>query len=107
MPPPARVLPLDRSPEVEAGLRRICQTYHVRELALFGSALTERFDEASDIDLLVDFAPETRVGFLLLSRMQHELSDLFHRPVDLVPKDGLKALIRNDVLSHARVLYAN
>ncbi|OHC63583.1 MAG: hypothetical protein A3H93_19500 [Rhodocyclales bacterium RIFCSPLOWO2_02_FULL_63_24] len=90
-----------------AGLRRICQAYRVRELALFGSALTERFDDASDIDLLVDFAPEIQVGFLLLSRMQNELADLFHRPVDLVPKNGLKLLIRDEVLSQARVLYAN
>ncbi|MDK9704212.1 MAG: nucleotidyltransferase domain-containing protein [Sulfuritalea sp.] len=97
----------DSPPEFVAGLRRICQTYRVRELALFGSALTERFNAASDIDLLVDFAPETRVGFLLLSRMQRELADLFHRPVDLVPKDGLKPLIRDSVLSQARVLYAN
>jgi|694.fasta_scaffold08656_19 predicted nucleotidyltransferase len=97
----------DSPPELVAGLRRICQTYRVRELALFGSALTERFNDASDIDLLVDFSPETRVGFLLLSRMQRELADLFHRPVDLVPKDGLKPLIRDDVLSQARVLYAS
>jgi predicted nucleotidyltransferase len=39
--------------------------------------------------------------------MQRELADLFHRPVDLVPKDGLKPLIRDDVLSQARVLYAS
>jgi len=97
----------DSPPEVAAGLRRICQAYRVRELALFGSALTERFDDASDIDLLVDFAPEIQVGFLLLSRMQNELADLFHRPVDLVPKNGLKLLIRDEVLSQARVLYAN
>lgn len=90
-----------------AGLQRICRAYGVRELALFGSALTERFNDASDIDLLVDFEPNARIGFLLLSRMQHDLADLFHRSVDLVPKNGLKPLIRDEVLSQARVLYAN
>ena len=31
---------------------------------------------------------------MMLSRMQRELADLLHRPVDLVPWDGLKAAIR-------------
>jgi predicted nucleotidyltransferase len=107
MSPSFHVSPLDTSPEVAAQLLQICRTYGVRELALFGSALTDRFSDQSDIDLLVDFAPETSVSFLSLSRMQHELTDLFHRPVDLVPKNGLKPLIRDEVLAKARVLYAN
>ena len=34
-------------------IRALCEEYHVRELALFGSARTERFRPDSDIDLLV------------------------------------------------------
>ena len=78
----------------------------IRWLALFGSALDERFDVDSDIDLLVDFAPEARVGFVDLGRMQRELSELWDRPVDLVPRNGLKPVIRQKVLESARTLYA-
>ena len=88
-------------------IHRFCRQYQVRELTLFGSALGDDFDSDSDIDLLVDFEQEAQVGFLTLSRMQRELSHLFQRPVDLVPKAGLKPGVRQEVLSNARVLYAS
>jgi len=87
-------------------IRMLCRRYRVRELALFGSALRDDFEAESDVDLLVEFEPEAQVGFMTLARMQRELSDILHRPVDLVPKGGLKPKIRQAVLSSAEVLYA-
>ena len=87
-------------------LADFCKSYEVRELALFGSATTEDFTEGSDVDLLVEFQPQAQVGLLTLSRMQRELSGMLRRPVDLVPKKGLKLKIRDSVLSSAEVLYA-
>ena len=87
-------------------IRMLCRRYRVRELALFGSALSDDFEAESDVDLLVEFEPEAQVGFMTLARMQRELSDILHRPVDLVPKGGLKPKIRQAVLSSAEVLYA-
>ncbi len=83
-----------------------CKRYHVRELALFGSAAKGKLRKGSDIDLLVEFEPDAQVGFITLSRMQRELSDLIHRKVDLVPKGGLKPILRQDILSTIKVLYA-
>jgi len=60
----------------------------------------------SDIDMLVEFEPDARVGFMTLARMRRELSELLGRTVDLVPESGLKPLIRDDVLDSAKVLYA-
>ncbi len=77
----------------------------MQELALFGSAASGIIGSESDIDLLVTFLPEARVGFLTLARMQRELEELFGRKVDLVPKGGLKPVIRDSVLASARVLY--
>lgn len=84
----------------------ICRQYHVRELSVFGSALTDRFGPASDLDFLVVFEPDAEIGFLALARMQRELSELARRPVDLVPKTGLKSTIRDSVVADARVIYA-
>lgn len=88
------------------GLTRFCRQYKVRELSVFGSALKEDSDPDSDIDLLVSFAPDARVTFTKLARMQRELEALFGRKVDLVPKDGLKPVIRDYVLASARTVYA-
>jgi predicted nucleotidyltransferase len=87
-------------------LRRLCERYQVRELAVFGSAARGDLRPDSDIDLLVEFAPEADFGFIAFNRLAEELSALVGRKVDLVPKAGLKAAIRNQVLAEARLLYA-
>ena len=87
-------------------LAQFCRRNDIDYLALFGSASRGELRPDSDVDLLVEFAPEARIGFLALARMQRELSDLFQRSVDLVPRSGLKPAIRESVLQSARVLYA-
>jgi len=82
-----------------------CRRYDVRELALFGSVLREDFSPESDVDVLVDFEPDAEIGLITLSGMQIELSELFDRSVDLVPRNGLKAIIKESVLSSAQVIY--
>jgi predicted nucleotidyltransferase len=93
------LLPMDK-------ISGLCRSYKVRELSLFGSALRKDFSPRSDIDLLVEFEPDARIGLVALSRMQRELEAILERKVDLVSKRGLKPLIRDEVLSQARVLYA-
>jgi predicted nucleotidyltransferase len=95
-----------RIPIPEEQIVAFCRRNHVRSLALFGSVLREDFTPNSDVDVLVEFEPGARVGFLALGRMQRELSALFGRPVDLVPRDGLKPMVREEVLPGAEVLYA-
>jgi hypothetical protein len=99
MPDIAVNLPPDR-------IASICRQYHVQELSVFGSVLTDRFGPASDLDFLVVFEPDAEIGFLALAKMQRELSELINRPVDLVPKAGLKSTIRDSVLADMQVIYA-
>jgi len=87
-------------------LERFCRQYQVRELALFGSRLGQHYRLDSDVDLLVSFQPSARVTFLTLAKMRRELEALLGHKVDLVPKDGLKPVIREHILATARVLYA-
>ena len=99
----------DRSPAIDVPLAEIaefCRRYRVRELSLFGSALGDDFGDDSDVDLLVEFEPGARPTFITLGQMEEELESLLGRRVDLVPKGGLKPLIRQSVLDSARVLYA-
>jgi len=88
-------------------LSDFCRHHRIRRLCLFGSALRDDFGPNSDIDLLVEFDPEAEVGFLALARMQRELEALLGRPVDLVPRAGLKPAIREEILKSERLLYAS
>ena len=87
-------------------LKEFCRRYQVDRLALFGSVLSQDFRKDSDVDVLVSFEPDAHIGFITLSRMQRELSELFKRPVDLVLMDGLKPVIRDSVLANIEEVYA-
>ncbi len=66
---------------------------------VFGSVARGEDTEASDIDLLVDLAPD--VGLVGLSALSRELSDLLGTSVDVVPTEALKASTRDEVLAEA------
>ncbi len=85
-----------------------CRRHHIRELALFGSVLREDFGPDSDVDVPVEFEPgaDETLTLLDLAGMQLELSNLFGRDVDLVLRDGLKPLIKDEVLNTLEVVYA-
>jgi len=83
-----------------------CQQHQIKRLALFGSVLRTDFGPESDLDVLVEFDPSARIGLLAYAKTQRELSDFFQRPVDLVTPEGLKPLIKPQILKEAKVLYA-
>ena len=95
----------DRIEISEEQLADICRRYHVRELSLFGSVLRDDFGNDSDIDVLVAFEPDAQVGLFKYYDLQQELQQLLGRSIDLVPKDGLKPIIRDEVLATAEVIF--
>ncbi len=102
------VHPIGTSIQVSSeALHTFCQHYHIRYMALFGSVLRDDFSLASDIDVLVEFAPDHVPGFAFI-RIQDELQTLFggQHPIDLVTIHSLHPHIRDHVLRHAQVIYA-
>ena len=87
-------------------LADFCRQNQIRHLGLFGSALRDDFKPDSDVDLLVEFEPGAQISLFTLADIQDKLSRLLGRPVDLVPRDGLKPVIRDSVLAAEYVLYA-
>jgi predicted nucleotidyltransferase len=85
-----------------------CRRYQIRELALFGSVLREDFNPNSDVDILIDFEPgvDEILTLMDLAGMQIELSEMLQRNVDLVLRDGLKPLLKDEILAHREVVYA-
>jgi hypothetical protein len=81
-----------------------CRRNGIRRLAFFGSVLRDDFRADSDVDVLVEFAPGTRVGLRFFA-MQRELSELLGRKVDLNTPGFLSEEILSDALSEAEVVY--
>ena len=92
----------------QSELAEACRSFDVKELYAFGSVLSERFNETSDVDLAVDFNRDSFEGsFLQFFNFKASLEEIFHRPVDLVPLGS----IRNKVFRHTlnqtkRCIYA-
>jgi hypothetical protein len=91
----------------EAQIGELCRRSGIRKLALFGSVLTDRFSGTSDIDVLVEFRPEARVGYFRLAEIEEELSGLLGgRKVDLHTPMDLSRYFRDEVVRDALVVYA-
>ncbi len=65
----------------------LCRRWHLTELTFFGSVLREDFTDASDIDVIVDFAPGHVPGFAF-ARLCRELEDVLGRRVDVLTRTG-------------------
>jgi predicted nucleotidyltransferase len=78
-----------------------CERNHVRKLSLFGSILTDRFRDESDIDLLVEFERGHAPGLIELAGMEIELSEIIGRKVDLRTAGELSRYFRDKVIASA------
>lgn len=94
-------LPID-----DAALAQVCQQFHIQRLAFFGSVLRSDFHSASDVDVLVEFAPEAQPDFIQLYDLDMQLSYLFAgRSIDLVTFAALDPLVRDNILNQAVIYY--
>lgn len=91
-------------PIPQAEIADFCRSNGIRKLALFGSVLTDRFSDGSDVDVLVEFEPERTIGYLRMAAIERELSAMFGRPVDLRTPAELSRYFRDDVLRAATPL---
>jgi predicted nucleotidyltransferase len=91
----------------EAQIAELCRRNGIRKLALFGSVVTGRFTDSSDIDMIVDFRPQERVGFFRLADIEEALGRLFGgRKVDLRTPMDLSRYFRDQVMRDALIIYA-
>ncbi|MDI6449584.1 nucleotidyltransferase family protein [Anaerobaca lacustris] len=86
-------------------IAEFCRANHIRRLALFGSVLRDDFGPDSDVDVLVEFEPEARVGLLRLAGLEIDLGNMLGRKVDLNTPGFLSDYFRNEVMAEAEVHY--
>ncbi len=82
-----------------------CRRNRIRRLAFFGSILRNDFSPDSDVDVLVEFNPDARVGLITLAGIENELSQLLGRKAEIHTIKGLNPQFREEVLRTAEVQY--
>jgi len=86
-------------------LNNLCEKHNVKELYLFGSILTNRFMDSSDIDILVQFgAVKLELYVDNYFDFKEELELLFKRPVDLVENQSIKNPVFRKVVDREKQL---
>jgi len=86
-------------------LIELCVNHKVDQLYLFGSVLTNQFNESSDIDLLVQFNQiELLEYFDNYMDFKEQLEALFGRTVDLVENQAIRNPIFRSVIDREKQL---
>ena len=74
-------------------IKEFCSDYGIRRMALFGSVLTDKFNENSDIDFLIEYEDKhPNPSYQCHVRM--DLEEMTGRRVDVVTVQALQAKTR-------------
>jgi predicted nucleotidyltransferase len=83
----------------------LCSTHRVNKLYLFGSTLTDQFNQESDIDLIVDFSPmDLSLYAENYYNLKFSLQKLLGRQVDLLELKGIRNPVLKQQLDHTKKL---
>jgi len=90
-----------------AQIKDLCGKYNVRRLFAFGSVLTDRFDEQSDVDLIVDFDKNAvKDHFLNYFDFKYALEDILGRQVDLLEEQPIQnSYLRKNIENTKTLIY--
>jgi len=72
-------------------LKSLCQKLKIKRLYAFGSVVSDRFNEKSDIDFLISFADNLTVEEYTNNyfSLHYKLRELFNREIDIVTEKTL------------------
>ncbi len=89
-------------------LNQLCLQNKVKSLFAFGSVLTDRFNEQSDIDLIVDIDSNDPIEYAeYYFNFKFALEELLHRNIDLLENKSIKnPYIRQNIDLTKQLLYA-
>ena len=72
-------------------IKQLCEKYSVKTLLVFGSVLTNKFSDQSDIDLVVEFDGVALYHYAEnYWNFKDALENLFNRSVDLLERQAIK-----------------
>jgi len=84
----------------------LCDNHKVKELYLFGSILTDKFNDSSDIDMLIQFHQVELLDYFdNYMDLKEKLEKILKRPVDLLENQAIRNPIFRQVLDREKRLF--
>lgn len=82
--------------------QRLCKEYNLTQIGLFGSLARGDYSANSDIDLLVEFLPNTDNLYEKKSRLKAEIKTIFDREVDICRLKYLNPFFKKEILNDVK-----
>ena len=79
----------------------ICDRFHVRRIGVFGSFARGNFDDASDVDIIVELDENTNNIHEIKQELREYLTENLKRDVDIAREKYLKPRIKEEILGEA------
>ena len=90
-------------------IKKLCSNHKVKNLYAFGSVLTNKFNNESDVDLVVDFNP---IDISLYADnyfdFKFSLQKILNRPIDLLEEKAIKnPYFRQNLNQQRQLIYGH
>jgi predicted nucleotidyltransferase len=95
-----------RQKGIQEAIANICRENDIIRLAIFGSFAKNNPTPKSDVDVLITFRKGTAKTLFDLVTIEAQLKKVLKRKIDLVTPEGLSPLLKEEILSNCRVIYA-
>ncbi len=86
-------------------IQRLCKNYKVKSLYSFGSVNTTKFNEQSDVDLMVDFVTTDPIEYTNnYFDLKFELERILNRSIDLLEHKAIKNPFLRENIDRSKIL---
>jgi predicted nucleotidyltransferase len=96
--------------EIRHAVGSVCGGRPIKRVELFGSRATGSFNASSDVDLLMEFDADAKIGLFELGAIREDLAEQLGVDIDIVSRKAVErsrnAIRRESILSHTVPLYA-
>ena len=98
-------MPMIDIEKIKPEIERICRSLPVKRLGLFGSALSQKFSQSSDVDVLVIFDSGENIDYFdRYFELKELLEEIFKRDVDLVVDKKFKNPVLRQAIDATRTV---
>jgi predicted nucleotidyltransferase len=82
--------------------QRLQDEYHLTKIGLFGSVVRGDNHAGSDIDIVVEFEPNTNDLYMLKINLKNEIQSHFNAKVDVCRLKYIKPIFKNQIQSEVK-----
>ncbi len=91
--------------EITEKISPILREYRIKKASIFGSVSRGEDTPKSDVDLLVEFDRDAKMGLYEYMDMKEKMEQSLHRKVDVVAEDRLNNMLRAYITPDLKIVY--